>query len=81
MIDPAPFEGDKLRGVYIRIEKLIRYSLLALLLQVMPTSRGFLSCPSESCVAAARDALVLHEECTSILHTDESFLMTNYTSW
>lgn len=80
MTNPAAF-GDKMRGVHIRIEKLIQYSLLVLLLQAMHTPRGPLSCASESCVTAARDTLALHEECTSILHANESFMMTNYTSW
>lgn len=70
-----------MRGVYIRIQKLIRYSLLALLLQVASSSQDRLSCPTEECVTVARDAIVLHEECTSILHRNGSSMITKYTSW
>lgn len=62
-----------MRAVYIRIEQSIQISLLAMILKLQGDV--------ERSVAAAYEALDVHEKCLKMMYDNAPFMRMNYTNW
>ncbi|KAF2803421.1 uncharacterized protein BDZ99DRAFT_512173 [Mytilinidion resinicola] len=60
---PNGSEIDQMRVVWLQCDMVCQTSLLALILRAIPAARSSPSGVSDDCVAVARDALEIHEQC------------------
>lgn len=76
-------ESDPMQAIYLRCDLVSQCSLLALILRAIPTARGSLSGVSDDCVAVARNALDIHQQCMTIVRDCKSdpFIVTKYINW
>ncbi|PVH79366.1 hypothetical protein DL98DRAFT_461159 [Cadophora sp. DSE1049] len=77
LIDPN-LAGDRMRRFYLRIKLSMHYSLLTLILQIIPAPPE----GPDGIIEAAHAALVVHEECTTMIRNNRHFMMMMvYTNW
>ena len=72
-----------MRAVYLQCDLVCQYSLLALILRAMPVVQGSSHGPLEHCVAAARNALDMHQKCMKDLKNckNDPFMVAKYINW
>jgi hypothetical protein len=72
-----------MRVIYLQFDLVCQSSVLALILRAITTAPGSLTGVSDDCVAVARDALDLHEQCMQSVYNCKSnpFMVTKYISW
>jgi hypothetical protein len=82
-VQPRDHEADPMRVMYLQFDLVCQSSLLALILRAIPTARGSSSGVSDDCVAVARDALDMHEQCIMSTHSFKSnpLMASKYISW
>ncbi|KAH7386206.1 hypothetical protein BKA64DRAFT_136262 [Cadophora sp. MPI-SDFR-AT-0126] len=77
LVDPN-LAGDRMRRFYLRIKLSMHYSLLTLILQIIPAPPE----GPDGIIEAAHAALVVHEECATLLRNNRHFMMMMvYTNW
>jgi hypothetical protein len=76
-------ESDSMRPIYLQCDLVCFYSLLTLILRAIPASGDSLSSVSDECVAVARDALDIHQQCIEGIRgfKNDPFMVTRYLNW
>jgi hypothetical protein len=72
-----------MRPIYLQCDLVCFYSLLTLILRAIPASGDSSSCVSDECVAVARDALDIHQQCIVGIRgfKNDPFMVTKYLNW
>jgi hypothetical protein len=76
-------ESDPMRPIYLQCDLICFYSLLTLILRAIPAFGDSSSSVSEECVAVARDALDIHQQCVVAIRgfKNDPFIVTKYLNW
>ncbi|KAI1356802.1 fungal-specific transcription factor domain-containing protein [Xylaria sp. FL0043] len=76
-------QEDKMRDVYFKIELVKQLSLLTLILRAVPAPAGSPTSITESCAAAAHEALDMHQQCMAAIKDNEhdQFTTNRYLHW
>ncbi|RDW74799.1 hypothetical protein BP6252_05941 [Coleophoma cylindrospora] len=76
-------ETDPMRITYLRCDLVCEFSILALILRAIPMTQGSMNGILDDCLAVAREALDIHEQCMKDLQgcKNDPFMVTKYINW
>lgn len=76
-------DRDPMRVIYLQCDLVCQFACLALVLRAIPGIAGFTGGVSDECIAVARQALDMHQQCiTDILACGkDTSQVTKYINW
>ncbi|KAF2493075.1 hypothetical protein BU16DRAFT_466133 [Lophium mytilinum] len=83
MNQPNECEMDPMQVVWMQCDLVCQTSILALILRASPAARDSPSSASDDCVAVAREALDIHEQCMMCVRgcKNDPLMETKYLNW